>query len=174
MKFIMMCGMPFSGKTEVSKIIYKNTKSRLLISPEEWMPANLESLQSGEEMAFRTVCWETAIQKTEMALREDIELVVLNQCNAKHLHVSQLLSSAKDSGREAITLYVRCPVDICAKRAGDRWIGDQIASRYIDDFLIALPIYKKKSDLLLVIDNTCELGDLESVVNRKCQNAKIY
>lgn len=159
---ILMCGLPFSGKSAVVDILVKHS-SPWVIRPEDWLPDDFASKSPDDQKNFRLECWRTALTQVEGAVeeREPTEVVILDCGNSKFAPLRALLRMAKRHGHKRAVLYVNSRVVQCQERAGDQWIGEDVAKSYVRNMRDSLPKFRERCDQLVVIDNTGALDNLE-------------
>lgn len=160
--FVILCGPPFCGKSVVSDLVFDDTA---LIRPSDWMPENFESLKPDLVKDYRITCWKLAIEKTEEALQESPDLVVLDQGNNKFNTIRDLISVARDNGHTIALLYVNSTFALCRKRSGDNWIGDDAWRVCLGNIKMSLPKYRDACDKFVVVDNNDSLDVLASEIS---------
>lgn len=177
--FVLMCGLPSSGKSTVVDIIADTESSVWVIRPEDWLPDNIDELNEEDEKNQRIGCWREAMNFAEKhvnhksGLCKPDDIIILDCSNSKFKPLQGLICLAKRSGHKCVVLYVNSRVAQCASRAGDKWIGTEIAESYMRNIKDSLPKFKSKCDQVIVADNIGDLGDLKhsaiAAWSRLCQ-----
>ena len=166
--FILMCGMPSCGKSAAIDIIAESDDATPLwvIRPEEWLPDNITELSPQEDKEQRIGCWQKAMDAAEKAVEEHdpSEVIVLDCTNSKYRPLESLLRRAKRNKHKLVIMYVNSGVAQCEARAGDSWIGPEIAKIYIRNIRDSLPKFKSKCDRIVIIANNDSLDILEENV----------
>ena len=173
---ILMCGLPFCGKSVVLDIITEKTElSICIIRPEDWLPDDIDNLSAEEEKKYRIECWRTAISavEDEVEQRDPSEMIVLDCANSKYGPLESLLRRAKRNGHKLVVLYVNARPTQCEARAGDHWVGAKVVGNYVENIKDSLPKFKSKCDRIIIIENTDTLDVLKqnapTAWSRLCQ-----
>ena len=171
MCFVIMCGLPSSGKSVVADFLLRDQPRASLIRPSDWMPSNIDVLSSEQEKDFRLECWKLALEKTEEALAElaPDECLILDCGNSKFHTLSHIITEAKRRGHSVLFLFVDCKLATCIIRAPK--IPKSVFEGYVGNLKDSLPKYKKACDRFHVVRNNGTLEQLGVEVREiRCQN----
>ena len=161
---VLMCGLPSSGKSTIVDLIVKGSRSSIwVIRPEDWLPEGLAEMGPEEEKNYRIECWRTALAEAEGAVEkhDSADIIILDCGNSKFKPLHGLLQIAKRNGHKRVVLYVNSRPAQCKERAGDSWVGQEVAKSYIENIRDSLPKFKSKCDQILIVENMGILEDLE-------------
>ena len=139
---VLMCGLPSCGKSKSVDIISDNYSDPLLvIRPEDWLPENISDLTEGEEKNYRIECWRTAMAETEKMIEEkkNSVIIILDCGNSKFRTLGGIIRMAKRNNHKIVVLYVNSRLSECEKRAGEQWVGTDIAKAYVENIRDSLP-----------------------------------
>jgi len=161
---ILMCGLPFSGKSTVVDLLFKDppvAKDVVLIRPSDYFPESFAD--SEEEKHFRIEAWKAAMNGAEEAVEaEKPETFIVLDCgNSKFRTTRGLIRLAKRNKHRVVLLYVHALVKQCEERAGKDWVGEDVAKGYIESIKDSLPKFKSKCDRVIAVDNKSSLDDLK-------------
>lgn len=174
--FIIMCGLPKSGKTTVSKKLFASNEC--VLRPEDWCPSGLDNLSPDKAERYRIASWETSLEITRDAItsKSSNEIIVLDQCNANYYQLATTISLAKDRGHVVVLLYVNCNSDECVRRSNNR-INHILVDNYSRMILNSLKDYNTACDFAVVVNNNGTFEELDAilvgVVDKLCQNTRI-
>lgn len=171
---IIICGLPFSGKsTFVNLIMNDHGSSCLLLRPSDWMP-DFGDNDVELRRSYAITCNQIAYEKAISAISEvPDKLIILDQCNTKVESVMPLFAAAKECNRPVCVLFVTCKPSICKNRVANT-INDELWKRYITELTECVPKYKKLADHFAIIHNDDDRKLLNeqklSIENIICQN----
>jgi len=171
MCFVIMCGLPSSGKSVVADFLLRDQQQANLIRPSDWMPENIDVLTPDAERDFRLECWKLAIEKTEEALTEITpdDCLILDCGNSKFRTLSHVIAEAQRRGHIVLLVFVDCKLATCMARAPK--ISKSVFEKYVADLKDSLPKYKKACDRFHVVRNNGTLDQLSDGVREiRCQN----
>ncbi len=108
-----MCGLPFSGKTTLSKQIAKHTNSRRISFDELWLELE-KNLQNKNHLT-----WDLVVSEAKKRIADYLERgssVVYDDTNAKKEHRDALSDIAKDHQSHSQIVYLDVPKEVIFKR----------------------------------------------------------
>jgi len=167
--FVIMCGLPLSGKTCVSKVLF-DFENDWVLRPSDYLPLNFDTLNENEKSRYYTASWQISIQNIEKLLLklDNDRIIVLDCCNSKSNAISNLMCIAHREKHKICLVYVSSDSKSCIERSGDNTIGYDIIKKYIVGLKSSLQVYKKKCDRIIVIKND---GTIEQLIS-KCEQVK--
>lgn len=171
MCFVVMCGLPSSGKSVVADLLLKYQPQANLIRPSDWMPENIEALSPDAERDYRLECWKLAIEKTEEILAEITpdNCLILDCGNSKFRTLSHIITEAQRRDHTVLLVFVDCKLAVCMARAPK--IPKSVFEEYVGHLKDSLPKYKKACDRFHVVHNNGTLEQLGDMVREiRCQN----
>lgn len=110
-----MCGLPFSGKTTLSKQIAEYTKSKRISFDELWV--NLESEMNSKDR--HKLNWSFAMSEVKERIANYLKegnSVVYDDTNARKEHRDALVSLAKDHKVRSQIVYLDIPKEMIIER----------------------------------------------------------
>lgn len=160
---IAMCGLPNSGKSTIVDMLFEGFKP-CIIRPSDYIPQNADKLDSKMRKKINIEAWNVGIDAAREVIHEGevSDIVVLDMCNKDYEPIGSMISFGKKKGHKFFTIYVNRPLSECRK---DTTIPKRVFDEYVSRIKLSLPIYKKHSDKLLVINNKGSVGDLEEQIN---------
>jgi len=160
-----MAGFPFSGKTYVVEKLDKALgDSALVISPKFLFPPDYDDLDDNQKTETNIVSWRCSLDQLEASFdMNNHEVIIYDTCCASFDAMEYYFRRALDKGHRVVLLYVYAHLDICAKRAGDKWFDSDVIEKYKSNFKTNLPRFVEISNKWFRIDNI-EEPDLRDVI----------
>lgn len=159
---IIMGGPPFVGKSTFLNFL-KDCVS--VIDPKEFLVPEHEKLNSEEKLNAQISAWECAMELLDEKVKssKNGDIIVFDTAASSADPILERIKIARKYGHRVMYVFVMAELSKCKERAGDRWIGDDVMSRYKDKFINSIPIIKRASDEFRKIDNNGDLFELEEM-----------
>jgi len=146
---IILTGLPGSGKSVFADMLKQHDPDMVyIVRPSEWYPDNISDLSQSEQMDYKIVCWEQALDKTIrcLATRSCREMIVLDTCGATPSSLESVIGAAKIHHHKVGAVFVATPRSICAKR-----VDADVVQRYVNKLKDAVLKYKEICDKLFIV-----------------------
>ncbi len=139
-----MCGLPFSGKTTLSKQIAKHTKSKRISFDELWV--EIESKMNAEDRLKPS--WGFVVEEAKKMIGRFLsqgKSVVYDDTNARKEHRDALVSIGEDHHAQSQVVYLNIPKELIIKRRRRNLINQNRHDVEDDNFNSVLSQFEKPS-----------------------------
>ena len=151
---LFTAGHPYSGKTELVKILSAGYKNTTVIDPTSLRPPEYDQMSPADQASARIAAWEVSLELLTGAMNKPNDnLVIFDTCGAKANIMLQQFVNAKTKKHIVFYIFVGAPMTDCRKRAGALWPASEIIQGYSRDFLESVPKLRKASDRFLFVKN---------------------
>jgi hypothetical protein len=138
---LFTAGYPYSGKTELVKLITSDKAlvgqvKVTLVDPVLLRPPEYNQMPPDDQRAARLASWEVAQEQLrEVIVTEpNTALIIYDSCAAKLKTMLPHFSLAKARGHSIFYTFVGAKVDECKGRAGTNWPPSDVINGYAADF----------------------------------------
>ena len=154
---LFTAGHPFSGKTELVKLLVASYRDTTVIDPTNLRPPEYDQMSPADQASARIASWEVSLEMlTEAMNKPNKDLVIFDTCGAKTSAMLQQFINAQAKKHTVFYVFVGAPMRECQKRAGAAWPKLDVIQGYSKDFLESVPKLRKASDRFLFVKNTDE------------------
>lgn len=151
---LFTAGHPFTGKTELVKLIAASYKDTTVIDPANLRPPEYDQMTPADQANARIAAWEVSLEMlTEAMNRPNKDLVIFDTCAAKTSAMLQQFVNAKAKKHTVFYVFVGAQIKDMQKRAGMSWPKPEVIRGYSQDFLESVPKLRKASDRFLFVKN---------------------
>lgn len=160
---IFTSGAPHAGKTELLKMILPQlSKEAILIDPKAYLPGNYEDLSDQDRTDFNVAAWEACLEVLDEMIRKDSEnVIVFDSAASKSQYMIPYFFKAKQHNHEVAYLFIEAEKEILKEHAGDKYLGDLIIDRYIDNLKSSSQVLKTAATLAFSVKNNKSIESLK-------------
>lgn len=151
---LFTAGQPYSGKTELVKLLVASYKNTTVIDPTTLRPPEYDQLPPADQAAARIAAWEVSLEMLTGAMdKPNSDLVIFDTCAAKTSVMLQQFVNARAKKHTIFYVFVGAPLQDCRQRAGVQWPKADVIQGYSKDFLESVPKLRTASDRFLFVKN---------------------
>lgn len=165
---IFTSGVPHGGKSELLKsIIPALKKEPIVLDPKQYLPVNYHQLSDAERTEYNIASWETCLDELEKIIlkgKKD-EVVIFDSAASKAYRMIPYFVKAKQRGHEVAYIYVEAKPQKLIENVGKQYLGDEIISRYFENFKSTMPKLRKAATVSFSVKNNKTLADLKIKAN---------
>lgn len=162
---IFMGGYPYAGKSVVAQwIVDELPWKATLIDPKTYRCENYDKLSEEDKKDENLAIWETTLEFLEETIKKtgNNEITIYDTACANRERMWPLFKEARKH-HHVLYVFVKCPLDKCKDRAGDKWFPDEVIDKYTRSFEENVSVFGSTAHKFFIVPN--ETDETPSVTN---------
>ena len=148
--FIIMCGLPQSGKSTFLEFVanafeHFNATSIDIIRPSDYYPPDIESMPPNERTEYQIGAWELALERASLSL-SGMPFVALDTCGTSPNSLQTPIGVAQIHRHEIVVIWMAASRRVCEAR-----IDPGIITKYVDKIPAAMREYKARGYKIFIV-----------------------